>query len=61
MKLDGIRGEVVRLTRGSPLVLPLKLPETAENRIDEEIPKQGGAAGGRFTDNTEEAGLMKRW
>jgi hypothetical protein len=37
------------------------LPETTANRIDEEIPKRGGAEGGRSTDTTEEAGPMKRW
>jgi len=51
---------VVRLTQGSPPVLSLMLPETAENRIDEAIPKRGGTEGGRFTDNTEEAGPKKR-
>jgi hypothetical protein len=37
------------------------LPETTANRLDEEIPKRGGAEGGRSTDNTEEAGPTKRW
>jgi hypothetical protein len=37
------------------------LPETTANRLDEEIPKRGGAEGGRFTGGTEEAGPMKRW
>jgi hypothetical protein len=55
MNPDGI-GEVVRLTQGSPPVLSLRLPETTEDRLDEEIPKRGGAEGGRFTGSTEEAG-----
>ncbi|MCU7817257.1 MAG: hypothetical protein KZQ81_19230 [Candidatus Thiodiazotropha sp. (ex Rostrolucina anterorostrata)] len=38
---------MARLTQGRPPVLSLMLPETTENRIDEEIPKRIGAEGGR--------------
>jgi hypothetical protein len=54
-------GEVVRLTQGSPPVLLLRLPETTENRLDEENPKRAGTEGGRFTGSTEDSGPMKRW
>ncbi len=35
------------------------LPATTASRLDEEIPKQGGAEGGRSTDSTHDSGPMK--
>jgi len=35
------------------------LPQTTENRIDEETPKRGGIEGGRFTGSSEDSGPMK--
>lgn len=50
---------MVRLTQGSPPVLLLGLLTTTANRLDEEIPKRGGAEGGRSTDSTHDSGPMK--
>jgi hypothetical protein len=37
------------------------LPETTENRLDEETPKRAGAEGGGFTGSIEDSGPMRRW
>ena len=46
------------LPREALLSCRRRLPETTENRLDEETPKRVGAEGGRFTGSTEETGPM---
>ena len=49
------------LPREALLSCRRRLPETTENRIDEETPKRVGTEGGRSTGSTDEAGPMKHW
>jgi hypothetical protein len=49
------------LPREALLSCRRRVPETTANRLDEEIPKRGGAEGGRFTGSTEDSGPMKCW
>jgi hypothetical protein len=70
---DLISGELSRHEAGRDMVrwcvLPreallscrCRLPAAPANQIDEENPKRVGTEGGRFTDNTEDAGPLSRW
>ena len=47
------------LPRETLLFSRCRLPATTANRLDEEIPKRGGAEGGRSTGSTHDSGPMK--
>ena len=59
MKPDGIWRGGASYPGKPDLSCHRALPPMTENRLDEEIPKREGAAGGRFTGSTEESGPMK--
>ena len=59
MKPDGIRGGGASYPgKARPVQPPMLLP-VVENRLDEGIPKRGGAEGGRFTGSTDDSGPAK--